>query len=208
MYKLSTIDTVIFDLGQVIVDLDAPAVVTEFARLTKGANRDFKELLEESSYLFDYEVGKLTDQEFVEAANLFWGAQISEDEFRYAWNLMIKSISIERLRLMEKLMTTHKVLILSNTNAMHELYFDGMVRDLTGRPMSDYAHTAYYSHRIGYRKPNEAIYRYIIEEQGLSPQKALFLDDKPENIMAARNVGLLAEQVKFPDQIFELLADE
>lgn len=208
MHRLSEIDTIIFDLGEVIVDLDVKAVMDEFSRLMEGKDRDFRELIVESSYLFDYEVGRMTDEAFVAEVNRFFGSRIAHDEFKFAWNLMIKGISEKRLDLMQRLKKTHKVLILSNTNAMHESYFDQQVQNLTGKQMKDYAHTAYYSHLIGYRKPNADIYQYIIKEQSLTPEKALFLDDKLENVIAARKVGLLAEQVTYPNQIFEILANE
>lgn len=204
-YRLAELDTIIFDLGEVIVDLDPQAVIREFSRITDGKGSDLRELIVGSPYLYRYETGQVTDQEFVHEINQLFGTRISFEEFRHAWNLMIKAISPRRLELMQKLMATHRVLILSNTNAMHEVYFDEMVQSVTGTPMKAYAHTAYYSHLIGYRKPNEDIYEFVIKEQGLRPDRALFLDDKEENIQAARRVGLKAEQVKYPDQIFEIL---
>lgn len=204
-YSLSQLDTIIFDLGEVIVDLDGQAVIDAFHHLTDGRGGNLRELMIGSPFLFAYETGKMTDQAFIREINQLFDAQISDHDFRQAWNLMIKGISTKRLELMEQLMKTHKVLILSNTNAMHEQYFDQLVSKQTGKLMKDYAHTAYYSHHIGYRKPNYDIYEYIVEEQQLDPARSLFLDDKAENIEAARDVGLHATQVAYPDQIFELL---
>jgi len=203
--RLSEIDTIIFDLGEVIVDLDPQAVIEEFSRLTSGRGKDLRELIVGSPYLYRYETGQIDDAQFVDEINQLFDSQISLSDFEYAWNLMIKGISSGRLELMQKLMETHRVLILSNTNAMHERYFDSMVMNLAGKPMKDFAHTAYYSHLIGYRKPNADIYEFIIEDQGFDPKRSLFLDDKIENIEAARGVGINAEQVQFPDQIFEIL---
>lgn len=207
MYKLSTLDTIIFDLGEVIVDLDAPAVIAEFERLLEGTSHHFEELIVSSPHLFEYETGQTSDLEFLKRVNNLFESDLSMDEFSHAWNMMIKGISAKRLALMRKLMKTHQVLILSNTNALHEGYFDEMVLAITGSRMKDHAHKAYYSHRIGYRKPNAAIYQFVINDQSLIPERALFLDDKEENILAARACGLQAHLVSYPDQIFELLAD-
>lgn len=205
--RLSDLDTIIFDLGEVIIDLDVASVVREFARLTGMEGREVTERIVASPYLFEYETGQLSCSEFVARVNALLNSQISEDEFRYGWNLMIKGVSDRRLRFLERLMKTHQVLLLSNTNRMHELYFDELVRKAGGKLMREFAHVAYYSHNIGFRKPNRDIYEFVVEEQSLRPERTVFLDDRPENIHAALEVGLQAIQVQFPDQIFEILDD-
>ena len=50
-----------------------------------------------------------------------------------------------------------------------------------------------FSYELGVVKPAEAIYRHAIEGLGVAPEQALFLDDRPENIEGAREVGLQAE---------------
>jgi HAD superfamily hydrolase (TIGR01509 family) len=205
-YSLSQLDTIIFDLGEVIVDLDANAVISAFKKLTGPQVINFKSVLIGSSALYDYETGVITKSQFVNQINREMGTLISLGDFEKAWNLMIKTIPRERLELLERLKNTHRVLILSNTNCMHEDRFDAMVEELTGQKMSHFSHAAYYSHTIGKRKPNMDIYEYIIEDQKLNPSKALFLDDKMENIEAARRAGLKAEQVLKPDDIFSIIS--
>lgn len=39
-------------------------------------------------------------------------------------------------------------------------------------------------------KPQPGIYRLLLETFGLSPEKTLFIDDRPENIEGARNAGM------------------
>lgn len=206
--RLSQLDTIIFDLGEVIVDLDPKSVIAEFSRLSKGKGDLLRELLVSSPHLFEYETGRMTDQEFIRAANALIAGEIPEQDFRRAWNLLIRDVPKHRLELLEKLSATHRVLLLSNTNKMHELYFDSLVGQVSGKQMKDYAHTAYYSHEIGFRKPNRDIYEFVIDQQNLDPKRAIFLDDRPENVSAAMQTGLHAVQVMFPDQIFEILANE
>ncbi len=205
-YSLSQLDTIIFDLGEVIVDLDTNAVISAFKKLTEPQRIDFKTFLIDSSALYDYETGVITKSQFVDQMNQEMGTLISLGDFENAWNLMIKTVPLARLELMERLKKTHRVLILSNTNCMHEDRFDAMVEELTGQKMSHFSHTAYYSHIIGKRKPNKDIYEFIIDDQKLNPLKALFLDDKRENIEAARGAGLNAEQVLKPDDIFSIIS--
>lgn len=47
-----------------------------------------------------------------------------------------------------------------------------------------------FSHRLGMAKPEAAIYRHAAQGLGVSPQHILFLDDREENIAAARSIGM------------------
>lgn len=207
-HRLANYETIIFDLGEVIVDLDPQAVITAFSKLTEGGGNDLRELIVGSPYLYQYETGVLTDGQFIAQVNQLFDSEISQEDFFHAWNLMIRDIPLKRLELIQKLLNTHRVLILSNTNRMHEVCFEEMMVSRIGTTMRELAHIAYYSHDIGLRKPNEDIYEFVIREQQLDPSRSLFLDDKTENIQAARQVGLKAEQVLFPDQIFEILSHD
>ncbi|HXS13977.1 MAG TPA: HAD family phosphatase [Acidobacteriaceae bacterium] len=51
-----------------------------------------------------------------------------------------------------------------------------------------------FSHRLGIAKPDERIYRYAIAGIGEPPQATLFIDDRLENVEAARMAGLRAIQ--------------
>ena len=42
----------------------------------------------------------------------------------------------------------------------------------------------------GVAKPDERIYRITLERLGVAPQEALFVDDSPVNVEAARKLGI------------------
>ena len=50
-----------------------------------------------------------------------------------------------------------------------------------------------FSYELGVIKPEAPIYRHAIEGLGVAPAEALFLDDRPENVLGARAVGIHAE---------------
>jgi putative hydrolase of the HAD superfamily len=51
-----------------------------------------------------------------------------------------------------------------------------------------------FSHRLRIAKPDERIYRHAIAAIAVSPQEALFIDDRIENVDAARALGIHAIQ--------------
>lgn len=205
-YDRTNLDTIIFDLGQVIVDLDEEAAIREFDRLTNGKTKNIKELLFESDFFFQYETGRINDQEFIDGFNGLFDSRIAYPLFKRAWNLMIKSIPEKRISFIGRLKNDFNVLVLSNTNKMHEDKFEQMMSDRFQTTMRALAHRAYYSHDIHLRKPDAAIYEHVIKDLSIDPSRALFLDDKPENIKAAQEAGLRAEPVARPDQIFEIIS--
>lgn len=207
--RLSDLDTIIFDLGNVIVDLNAHLVLERFAELAPNATKSIPDLIKDTQLLIDYETGRFSTDEFRVATNEFLGAEIGETDFAHAWNLMIGHIPLKRLQLMQELRKTHQVLILSNTNELHELFFDAQIKSVHGATsMATHVDHALYSHLIGLRKPKADIYEYVIENHLNDPSKALFLDDKLENVEAAIASGMQSVQVSFPDQIFEILSND
>jgi putative hydrolase of the HAD superfamily len=100
----------------------------------------------------------------------------------------------------------YNVLILSNTNAIHQRAFDRHIGEfIPSKTMADMVHTAYYSHELGLRKPDPHIYQKVIDLQNLNPAKTLFFDDRIENITAAQARGIQAIQVTYSDQILDQL---
>jgi putative hydrolase of the HAD superfamily len=56
-----------------------------------------------------------------------------------------------------------------------------------------------YQHRMA--KPEPAIYELLLEKLGTAPEETLFLDDKLENIEAARRLGILGLQFSTVEQL-------
>ncbi|MCL4488565.1 MAG: HAD family phosphatase [Chloroflexi bacterium] len=50
------------------------------------------------------------------------------------------------------------------------------------------------SAEVGCAKPQERIYRIALDKLGVQPEEAIFLDDMPENVQAARAIGMIGLQ--------------
>jgi len=59
--------------------------------------------------------------------------------------------------------------------------------------LDGFAHHTF-SHRLSMAKPDAAIYRHAVEGMGIPAGEILFVDDRLENIDAARAVGMVAVQ--------------
>jgi putative hydrolase of the HAD superfamily len=62
----------------------------------------------------------------------------------------------------------------------------------------------YYSHEIGERKPDAAAYQFILNKHELIPFETLFIDDKLENILAAKELGIKTWHLTNREDLYEL----
>jgi putative hydrolase of the HAD superfamily len=58
-----------------------------------------------------------------------------------------------------------------------------------------------WSHEIGCTKPDPRIYQHALEQLGVEPGQALFLDDREENVTSARRCGMQALTFSTMDQL-------
>ena len=82
-----------FDLGEVIVDLDPKAVIDKMSEYTDiDPALDMKEVIVNSPLLIQYETGKISEEVFLEGMNRLLKSSMKMDQFVGAWNLMLKRI--------------------------------------------------------------------------------------------------------------------
>ena len=181
---------IIFDLGGVLLNIDY--ALTEKAFIDLGIT-DFKELYSQMKQtpLFDeFETGKISQGDFIKELQKMTPLALTEDQLCTAWNAMLLDFPLRRLQLLQQLRLYHDLVLLSNTNEIHEQAFNQILKDNYGVNLASYFDRVYYSHRIGMRKPDAAIFRRILDEMGFMPEHTLFIDDSPQHIEAAKKLGL------------------
>ena len=57
----------------------------------------------------------------------------------------------------------------------------------------------YESYELGMRKPEERIYKYLLNDLEITPEKCVFLDDLGVNLKAARRIGIHTIKVSDPN---------
>lgn len=185
----------IFDLGGVLINLDYAAPVAAFAALSAGAEPlGFTQRAQ--TPLFDaIETGLLDDAGFRAALRQAYTiANVTPDDaIDAAWNSILLDFPAPRLELLRALRAGgYELYLLSNTNALHRAAFDAILRRDHHLPdgLLGFFDHVYFSHEIGLRKPDAAVFRHVIADRGLDPARTLFIDDSPQHVAAARTMGL------------------
>ncbi len=180
------IKTLIFDFGDVFIDLDKEAPYKEMEKL---GITSFTEKMIKTNIL--YETGKIITSEFLE----FYKkerASISVKELSDAWNAIILEFPEYRLKFIEALSESKKfqLILLSNTNDLHiKKVIENMTLERYHRFKSCFE-AFYLSHEIHLRKPNSDIFKFVLETHNLNPNECLFIDDTRENIKTAKRLGI------------------
>jgi epoxide hydrolase-like predicted phosphatase len=205
---MTAFKNLIFDLGEVIVDIDYSVTVAEFQKL---ALVDFSEVISYSAQheVFDhFDKGVISASQFRDVLRQFLKPGTSDEQIDNAWNALIVAYPPAKFKLLKELKTRYKTFALSNTNEIHVAALDEAARTKLNAPdFGSFFHAAYYSNLTGHRKPEKEIYELVMQKENLEPEETFFVDDKKENIDAAKNLGWNASQLKDRNQLFELLAE-
>lgn len=184
------IQNIIFDLGGVIVNIDPRLTAQAFANLSGSDPVDIMELHKSINFFTDYEMGKITDEQFRNEIRQFLKKDIPDEKIDHAWGALLLDIPVEKIKLITLARKKYKTYLLSNTNHIHVVKFSRTFRDLTGQRIEEYFEKVYYSYKMGKRKPDEDIFIQVIDENKLIAGKTLLIDDSLPNIKTARSLGM------------------
>ncbi len=208
LLPMKKIKHIIFDLGEVIINIDRQAVRNSM--LDKGV-RDIDrvhKILSEKNVYIDFETGALTEEQFREAIRAASGLPLSDREIDDTWNSMLLDIPRERIKFMTKLKSKYKLYLLSNTNSIHWRAYDQDFQEAYDYPgINTFFTHAWYSYLMGVRKPDPEIFRKVLEEACFEAAEVAFIDDLQENVEAARSVGIHGVHLAPGMEIMDLFDD-
>lgn len=184
-------ETIIFDLGGVILNIDYN--LTRYA-FEKAGIENFHEMysLASADDLFmKLETGKISEENFYAEINRRTELGLTNNEIREAWNAMLLTFREPSLQFLDTLKSKYKLFLLSNTNHIHLDAFNKIYyKNKREKPFNAFFDRAYYSFEIGLRKPNADIYEFVVNENKLNPARTVFIDDSVQNVEAAKAVGM------------------
>ncbi len=114
----------------------------------------------------------------------------------------VTNISLEMAEIIERLhQADYTVSLMSNTHDVH-------ARSNYLKGFYDIFDNVFLSNEIGYVKPDMDKYKYVLTKLDTSPKKCVFIDDKIQNLVPARDLGFIVIRFesfeKFKKQLREL----
>ncbi len=188
---------VAFDYGMVLSGPPVPEAHARLRQITGLSEEAFEPLYWADRHAYDR--GDLTGLQFWQKFVADAGLQLSEEKIEelnlsdahmwtsfnadtVAWHKQLKQMGLQTA-ILSNMGDTVLEIIEENFN---------WVNDFDVRIWS-------YQHRMA--KPEPAIYHLLLDKLGTAPEETLFLDDKLENIEAARHLGILGLQFSTVEQL-------
>ena len=195
---------ILFDLGGVILDINVQATLKQFYDLGFPAELMQYPHSMTTDLFYNYETGKMDTEQFRDEIRLRTGVEMSNQAFDEAWNAMLLRIPRERTELLKRLSKPYNLYMLSNTSALHVKVFEKMYLEAAGESMQSVFKKIYYSHEIGWHKPDPEAWEYVIKDAAIKPEETLFLDDNIHNVKASQELGFQAIHIHERTQLLNL----
>jgi glucose-1-phosphatase len=178
------IDTIIFDFGDIFINLDKQATIDGLQRLGLSSwNEDLDQLN------ISFEKGQISRDNFLLGIQKHIPNASIEDVLA-AWNSVLLDFPLHRLEFLQLLSQKYRLFLLSNTDAIHINHFEQREGASFYGDFYQCFEKVYFSYEMGMRKPDAEIYHALIRQHELSPKRTLFVDDKKDNTDAAKALGL------------------
>lgn len=207
---LENIKNIIFDYGNVIFRIDFKRTQKAFEDL--GIQNVEAFFAHKGHHLiFDqFETGQITAARFRDGIrDLVANPNLSDQQIDDAWNSLLIGVMEGNHELLLKLKNKYRTFLLSNINEIHLSFITKYLKkefNLDGN--EGFFEKIYYSHLVGKRKPNVEIFEQVLAENNLNPAETLFIDDSPQHLKPASELGINTYLLTYPDSILKVFENE
>ena len=197
-------DFLIFDLGNVIIDLDYQRAFKLIKSLLPAPVHTKVDQFYLTDFHKAYEKGEIDSAVFRDEVRTYFGQAWDDSKVDELWNSILGEIPKKRLDLLTRLKERYQLAVLSNTNAIHIDAVYSILEKGHGisrfEPLFD---RIFYSHEMGLAKPSVEIYERMLAELGTKADRVIFFDDLEANVQGAASIGIKSIQVTGPNVIFD-----
>ncbi|MDQ6676208.1 MAG: HAD family phosphatase [Acidobacteriota bacterium] len=177
---------IIFDLGRVIVPFDFERGYRQLSALCSMNTQEIRARIGATGLVNEFETGLIEPEPFVSQIVEALGIRMELPEFSRIWNSIFLPETLIPESLLIGLRRHYRLLLLSNTNAIH---FSGLEKEY---PLLRHFDHLILSYKVRVMKPDPAIYLHAARQAGCAPAECLFIDDLPENAKGAERAGMAA----------------
>lgn len=190
------VKNVIFDFGGVFLNID---FLRTFSALENICGKPFAVLFPNGlnePLLMQLETGRVSPADFRQQLRRRMGVGVDDAAIDGAWNAMLLDLPVHRINLLRRVADHYRVFLLSNTNRIHYLHYNGAFRHAHGLDFDDLFEKAFWSHELGLRKPDRDCYDAVLTQAGLMAVETVFIDDSYPNVAGAVEAGLQGIHLK------------
>jgi len=192
--SFDVIQTVISDLGNVLLHFDHMQSCRELAKSCPLSPEQIYDSMFESGLVREYELGRISSAEFARMSMERLNVHLEMDLIREIWSDIFYPVSgMEAL--MTSLKGTYRLVLLSNTNEWH---FEHCHKKFPVVRLFEHLALSY---RLGCQKPDREIFERALAMANARPEETLYVDDMPAYVESARRLGMKAVCFKDRDRL-------
>lgn len=189
--EMAGIQNIVFDLGNVLLNLDFEATINAFQKLGMHEEVISWDQAYADPVFYDLEVGRITPDTFRNRIRQILNkSDLTDTQIDNAWCAMILDVPEHRVNILRELNKNYNVYLFSNTNCIHIRKLHSQFKSTFGIDFSSLFQKDYYSHELHERKPDLTSYRKMLEHAGIKAEETLFIDDLEKNIQGAQSAGI------------------
>ena len=204
---MKNIKNIILDYGNVLFDIDLLKLRQSFIDLGIPDVDAFYGHKAQHALFDAFDKGIITAAQFrSELRNATGNSELTDQAIDGAWNSLLIGVRPGHHELLLRLKKQYRTFLLSNNNEIHYQWIMEHLDHkfgLTGN--ADFFEKDYYSHLMRMRKPDKEIFQFVLDTHELNPAHTLFVDDSPQHIEAAKQLGLQAHLLNTGDMLLRLL---
>ena len=194
------IRALIFDIGRVLIRVDlARAMAGLSAAIPLSPEELWKALTSDPRWM-DWQEGRISPRDWHLHIAKRLGGTLTFEEFCDAWNRALDPEPIQSEALLSGLAKRYRLAVLSNTDPIH------MEQEEARYPFFRHFPVRVYSYRVGASKPSPLIYREALVGCKVTAPEALFIDDVPAYVEAAKQLGMSGIVYQSPEKLVAELA--
>jgi epoxide hydrolase-like predicted phosphatase len=179
---METVKSIIFDWGGVLIDDPAPGLMQYCAKSLKVSKEDY--IKAHTKFEADFQKGLISEDTFWE--QICSELNVPKPNTPSLWAEAFEAAYIPRDDMFSMAASLQengfKTAVLSNTEAP--------AMQLFHRQQYDMFDVLVFSCLEGVEKPERKIYEITLKKLGSLPEQSVFIDDKPEYINGAKEVGI------------------
>lgn len=203
--ELNGIKNIIFDFGNVLLNIDPARSAKAFMELGIKDGVDFWGSRSSSDLLIGLEKGAITPDEFRKRALEMLVSGVTPQQVDEAWNALLLDLPPKRIEKLNELKAKYRLFLLSNSNQIHYECYMSRFENEFGFSLDTLFEKLWFSHQLGMVKPHQEIFRFVLNDAGLNPAETLFIDDTLIHVEAARSLGIKAWHLEAGMDITELI---
>ncbi len=173
---------IVFDLGNVLLPFDYNIMLNKLEKIEKDLGKNFLTYYMENYDIHrKFERGDLPEEDFIKKMLSGLNNKISKETFCEYYSKVF-AVNEEVASLLPKLKMDYMLVLLSNTNSIHELYWKnyGFIK---------YFDKLVLSYKVRALKPEEKIYKAVESITKRSSDEHIFIDDIEEYAEGAKKAG-------------------